>query len=1287
MLEHELTPECRSILRQSATLAGLGAFIVDLGTERCVYCSEQLARLHGVPVERCMALIGSDAHLDLIHPDDRERYRKALAEARGDGGRYQVEYRMQGAAGRLRHLREMAEQVADGSGAPRLVGCVQDLGEARRDEAMLESQVAERTAELRRAKEAAEAAARAAAASNERFAVAAEALMDGLAIFDAEDRLVYHNRRYPQHGSPEFGEALEIGKRFSDIVEDAVAAGGVYHPDMGEDFAERRLAHHRRPAHEQEFRIADGRWVRVRESSIEGGGRVLLTSDITAQRAATSALEEREHRLRTIADGVPVPIIIVRISQPEVLFVNELAAETFGFRVGPQADTLRAVYVDPIDRRRLTDRLQQDGRVDGFEAQLRRADGSTMWALISARAIRVAGEPALLITATDISERMASATELEEREERFRAVAEGVPLTVTIARIEPPEILFANARAEENLGLRAGDQADAIRSVYVRPDDRQTFVEQLERTGRVDGFELQMRRADGSTMWALLSARPINFHGEPAMLSAVTEISDRKIMEQALRDSEARLAAFMENAPVGMYLKDLEGRYVVANPEMTKVFARPAQEMIGLTAADTLAEHDLDGVQRHDREVLESGRAVVVEEHTQGLDAYSWSMVIRFPIRAGDGSITQIGGFHVDITPQKRAEAELRASETRLSAFMSNAPIGMFVKGTDGRYVMANPEMGRVMGRAAGDALGLTAAEVFPRDTAAFIAEYDRELLITGASSVNEHHLAERETYAWIMSIRFPIRDHDGAITHIGGFAVDITERKAMEEALKASEQRFRVLAEAHPVPLFIVRLDDGNIMVATPPCETLLKVQLQELVGSSMLRFCADPETSAKVQERFAQEGSLNGLEVLFRRADGGEFWGALTSRLLTFEGERAMVAAIVDLTESKRIEAELDRQTALLHQNEKLSALGSLLAGVAHELNNPLSLVVGYAGLLEEMAPDDATRDRAIKVRIAADRCARIVRTFLAMARNKPRAPGSVQLNEVVEAALDIVAYGLRTADIEVERELAPDLPPVHGDADQLHQVLANLLVNAQQALQTVPPPRRLRTATGTDGEGVWVAVTDNGPGIPPGIVNRIFDPFFTTKPQGVGTGVGLSVSHGIIAAHGGQILVESEPGSGSTFTIRLPRTGAAQTEQASAEPTAAHRSARILVVDDEPDIGDLLTDILEGDGHEAVSASSGREALEWLSGREVDLIISDLRMPDMDGPALYRALAERRPELLTRLVFITGDTLAADITGFLSETGANVIEKPLDPPDVSRRVQALLADYEALSAAPLR
>jgi PAS domain S-box-containing protein len=691
-----------------------------------------------------------------------------------------------------------------------------------------------------------------------------------------------------------------------------------------------------------------------------------------------------------------------------------------------------------------------------------------------------------------------------------------------------------------------------VRAVYVRPADRATLIERLAVEGRVDGFEVELRRVDGRPMWALVSGRTVTFGGQPAVLTAVTDISERKTIEEALRASEARLAAFMDNAPVGMFFKDLEGRYVLANPEMSKVFARSAEGMLGLTAADIDTEHDSKLIAERDRIVFETGRAQVIEEYTAGLDAYSWSLVIRFPIRDGGGRIT-----------------------------------------------------------------------------------------------------------------------------HIGGFDVDITQLKATEQRLRASEQRFRALAEAHPVPLFITELETGRVIFASPPCAELLQIPLPELVGGTTMRIYTDPGDRARMAAQLKREGCLNGAEVRLRRPDGSEFWAAYTSKLMTFEGTHAVVTAIVDLTGAKRIQAELERQRQILHQNEKMSALGSLLAGVAHELNNPLSVVVGHAGLLEELAPEEATRERAVKIRTAADRCARIVRTFLAMARSQPRQRGPVQLNATIEEALEIVAYGLRTADIEVIRELEPDLPPVWGDDDQLHQVFANLFVNAQQALQEIAGPRRLRVTTRHDPSRVSVEVADNGPGIPAEIAPRIFDPFFTTKPRGVGTGVGLSVCHGIVSAHEGEIRLVSRPGEGARFVVRLPCSGGDRSPVVVGEMAGPRRRGRILVVDDEPDIAQLLADVLERDGHQVQRALSGREALAWLAEGAVDLIISDLHMPDMDGPSLYRALAANRPELAGRMAFITGDTLAADLTGFLSEIGARVLEKPLDPGDLSRRVQALLAE----------
>jgi two-component system NtrC family sensor kinase len=205
-------------------------------------------------------------------------------------------------------------------------------------------------------------------------------------------------------------------------------------------------------------------------------------------------------------------------------------------------------------------------------------------------------------------------------------------------------------------------------------------------------------------------------------------------------------------------------------------------------------------------------------------------------------------------------------------------------------------------------------------------------------------------------------------------------------------------------------------------------------------------------------------------------------------------------DITEKKRSAGELARQRESLYQREKLAALGSLLAGVAHELNNPLSVVVARAVMLEEQG-DSATQAAALKIRTAAERCGRIVRTFLAMARQQQPERGPVAINDVVSAALDITSYAIRTSSIDVVLDLASNIPLILADADQLHQVLLNLIINAQQSLQERSAPRRLRIATRFDGDAnsLRITVADNGLGIPPDLRARVFEPYFTTKPTG--------------------------------------------------------------------------------------------------------------------------------------------------------------------------------------------
>jgi PAS domain S-box-containing protein len=724
---------------------------------------------------------------------------------------------------------------------------------------------------------------------------------------------------------------------------------------------------------------------------------------------------------------------------------------------------------------------------------------------------------------------------------------------------------------------------------------------------------------------------------------------------------------------------DRAGRIVEFNPAAERTFGYRRDQVLGRQMVDLIVPAHLRGQHRRGfarylatGESRLLGRRVEVTAVRASGEEFPVEIVI---VATGAEEGAAFVAYLRDIAEQKRVGEELRASETRLSAFMNNAPVGMYVKDRDGRYVMLNPEMEKVFGRPRDEVVGRTAQEMFSPTDATMIAGYDQELLETSLPSVHEEYLPELEAYAWTMVIRFPIQDAGGAITHIGGFDVDITRRKITEEALQASEQRFRALTEAHPVPLMVARLDDAKVLYASPPLAALMRTSLEAFARDRSSAYYANPKDRDRLIERVQREGSVTDHEVRLRRADGTVFWAALTSKLITFEGQPAMITGISDLTERKRAEAELAHQREALYQSEKMSALGSLLAGVAHELNNPLSVVMLHAHLLEETAADAAARRRAEKIRRAADSCARIVQTFLAMARRRPPERSLIELNDAVRSSLELVAYGLRSAGIDVALDLDPDLPPLWADAGQIGQVLVNLIVNAQQALTEAPTPRRLQITTRFDAAAklVRLELVDNGPGVPTEIRSRIFEPFFTTKSMGLGTGIGLSVCQGIAKSHGGSIAVADRPGGGAAFTVKLPvavlgpgGVGASQPPVVAVDPLA------ILVVDDEPEIVALLVEILAADGHQVDGAADGRAALKRLGRRDYDLILSDIRMPDLDGPGLYRRLQATRGDLLDRIAFLTGDTLGPAAARFLAETGVPCLEKPL----TREAVRALVA-----------
>ena len=387
-------------------------------------------------------------------------------------------------------------------------------------------------------------------------------------------------------------------------------------------------------------------------------------------------------------------------------------------------------------------------------------------------------------------------------------------------------------------------------------------------------------------------------------------------------------------------------------------------------------------------------------------------------------------------------------------------------------------------------------------------------------------------------------------------------------------------------------------------------------------------------------------------------------------------LYARLVDAHEAleaqnRSLDRTVKERTERLLQSEKLATMGSLLAGVAHELNNPLAALSGQAQLLLLTQHDPAVvAQRATKINSAVGRCVRIVRNFLALARQQPPERTPTDLAQVIHGAVELLAYELKSDGVEVTVEMASDVPVLWADAHQLHQLFVNLINNAAQAMRRQTAPRRIAITVRVVGqtERVHIAVRDTGPGIPPEIQTRVFEPFFTTKPQGEGTGLGLSLCAGIVQDHGGRMTLESEPGAGTTFHIELP-----VVQPPHAAPAGAAASApplpplRLLVVDDETTIAEGLAEALQRDGHTVDVAENGARALERLAAARYDAVISDTKMPTVDGENLYEELIRRFPRLRDRIVFVTGDALSTEKRAFLESTGVPFLFKPYEFDDV--------------------
>ena len=481
--------------------------------------------------------------------------------------------------------------------------------------------------------------------------------------------------------------------------------------------------------------------------------------------------------------------------------------------------------------------------------------------------------------------------------------------------------------------------------------------------------------------------------------------------------------------------------------------------------------------------------------------------------------------------------------------------------------------------------------------------------------------------------------------------------REVVAELLE--EKRFRDLLLSS-LTEGVVELDlEGRVLSANAAFAAQVGLLELEVLDRSVADLLAlDPEETAALLGA-AKAGRVDAVSAVQVRARGRR----LCLRISPVEHGAEVVGYMVlsrDQTKELATEAECEALRRRMAESEKLAAMGRMVAGIAHELNNPLTGVLGYAQLLAQRPHADAPDGPIDRVFQEAQRCQQVLARLLAFAQERAPRLEPVDLNALVRESVEAHAGGPGPGSVDVELQLDPELPSVLVDAGQFREVVGELVANARRSLARLRRQGRVTLTTSREAERVAIVIADDGPGIAPENLGRIFDPFFTTADVGQGAGLGLSAAYGIVRQHGGTLRATSREGEGTSMRIEVPHSGPAP-RPAPLEPRAV--PSRVLVVDDEAVILDLLADLLESQGVVVETASSGREALQKIRAAEFDAVLLDMKMPGMSGREVYETLGKIDPRMQRRVVFATGDMVTPETRRFLEEVGSPVLAKPFE------------------------
>jgi PAS domain S-box-containing protein len=728
----------------------------------------------------------------------------------------------------------------------------------------------------------------------------------------------------------------------------------------------------------------------------------------------------------------------------------------------------------------------------------------------------------------------------------------------------------------------------------------------------------------------------------------------------------------------------LDGQIRAANRSFSDLVGAPFQEIVGRPLADFVQESSGDG------------ERLVERAMPRFMERRQWSGVVQVRVK-GQGT-----PFHFDcvahammrdgevhgITVLARDVSALRKNEARFTELFESLQEGIYISTPDGAILDANPALVHMLGYSSKEELLKIPVPEILVDRAerkTLKDQVDRQPMVQG----REITLIRKDGASIVcLNTAAAVRDNAGRVVRYQGALMDITERREMERRLHQQQEFARRLVDNFP-DLILVLDTASHYTFVSPRCKEVLGYDVEE---TQQMEFGGRthpedlPSVLSLYKDIIAGKQIFASLEIRVRHKLGE--WRRIRFNFSPLSDENGNIEGAVlsgrDVTDLKRLEEQLI-------QAEKLAAMGQMLAGVAHELNNPLTAILGVTELLRERpGADEPTKRQLELTHRQARRAARIVQNLLEFSRPASPQKKPLDLNNILERTLQLHEHSLRRNNIEVDFRLPGELPGVVGDANQLIQVFLNLITNAEQAIREVRDSGRIQIRAGRNGNQLTITVQDDGVGIRPEALQRIFDPFYTTKRPGGGTGLGLSICMSIIREHGGNIEAETLPGGGSAFTIYLPIAsgdppGTTAPPSDAAVPATANllKGRAVLVLDDEESLRTLLQEGLSAQGLRVAGAATAEEALAHLGRSSYDVLLCDLHLSSggytVDGREAASRILEAAGKQKPVLVYMTGDLLEC-AHGAAGGNEPICLQKPFRISDVLALLRDVLADAPA-------